>query len=196
MSTTTRMSIFLPSMLALLVIFVPALFLLVFLPLALLSLVFLPWCYLFWSFCSLCHLPDLFATGATFCNDSSSFYYSFPPFCSSPLFCSSSFSFFRCTGSSGISYQNLIVHFCYTTPISLSLIQVFRASLLLFKEDYVVQRSISSLKISRKRLQFDIDKTNKNKLQYQPVVASREEKTKILMFSCSGCISELKLNIE
>lgn len=42
---------------------------------------------------------------------------------------------------------------CYTTPISSSLIQVFRSILLIFKDDYAVQHSVSLLKRFKKQLQ-------------------------------------------
>lgn len=56
--------------------------------------------------------------------------------------------------------------------------QVFKSTLLLLEKDYVVQRPVNLLTISRKQLQLNIDKANKKLLPYQLlVVAIRKEKT-------------------
>lgn len=41
-----------------------------------------------------------------------------------------------------------------------------------------------------------MDKTNKNKFQYQPVIVSKEKETIWLIFSYYRCTLEVKLNIE
>lgn len=43
-------------------------------------------------------------------------------------------------------------------------------------------------------MQFDTNKANWNKLQYQPVAASREEEIVRLMFSYCECTSDIKLS--
>lgn len=53
--------------------------------------------------------------------------------------------------------------------------RVFRSISLPLKYDYAIQRLVSLLETSKKRLQLDIDKDNKKKLYDQPVAAIREE---------------------
>lgn len=116
----------------------------------------------------------------------------FAPFCPSA---SSPFFFPRFFRSGDIYYQDLNVYH-NTTYIFSSLIKVLTSILLLLENDDVVQCLVNPLETSRKRLQLDIDKTNKNKLWYQPVVAIREKKIVRLLFSCHVYSSEIKLNIE
>lgn len=52
----------------------------------------------------------------------------------------------------------------YTISISTSQMRVFRSISLPLKYDYAIQRLVSLLKTSKKRLQLDIDKDNKKKL--------------------------------
>lgn len=140
---TLSFQVLLPSTLPFLIFLLPALPFLVLLPSMLSFLSFCRWCYLPWSF--------------------SLFFYSSLYFYSSLLFYSSLFSFFYSSRSGNISHQNLNTHSCHTTPIFLSLMRVFKAISLPLKKDYMIQRSISLLKISRKRLQLNIDKANRNK---------------------------------
>lgn len=188
-----RMLVFWLSVLLFLVFLAVALFLLVFLLLTLYFLVFLTPAFLLLVFllpalASLVFLPLVlplrpFATGIVFHGPSLLFRF-FLHFCSSPLFCLSSFSFLRSFESSAVSHQDLNIHSHHVTSISFSLMQVFKTTLLSLEEDYAIQHSISFLRIYRKRLQFNIDKANKNKLRYQPVAAWKEEQTVRLMFSC------------
>lgn len=69
----------------------------------------------------------------------SSFLFCFlPRFYSSPLFFLSPFPFSYYFGFGGIFQQDLNAHFRHVTLTSISLIQVFRATLLLLKKDYMV----------------------------------------------------------
>lgn len=63
---------------------------------------------------------------------------SLPLFCSFLRFHLSLFSFPYFAKSGGVSHQNLNAYFCHATPPFPSLIRVFRATLLLLKEDYAV----------------------------------------------------------
>ncbi len=185
MLTRTRMPVFLPPTLFPLVLLPPTLPFLVLLPPALPLLVFQPP-----ALPSLALLPPRHPPGPS--NPGPSF----PIFCSSSRFCLSPFSFPHSTRSGDVSHQDLDAHFRHATPTFLSPMRVFRATLLPLEDDYAVQRSISPLETSKKRLQLDIEEANRNKLWCQPVVASREEETVRLVFSCCGWTPEVKLNIE
>lgn len=165
MPTTTRiltikMLVFLSLMLYPLVFLSLALFFLVLLLLTLPFLVFLLLEFLFLILLSpilpllvLLPLVLLFlgiSTPRITPSDSLNHDFSSPFFYFLSHFCLSLFSFPYSTRSGSISHQNLDAHFCYTTPPSLFLMQVFKATLLLLEENYVVQHSISLLGISRK----------------------------------------------
>lgn len=173
--TTTRVPVylllvlsfllFLLLLLLLLVFLSLALHLLVFLPLTLPTLVFLPLAlpsliflllglpflvffllvWLFWFSYFRCHLLNSFTTGTVSIgplNHGLSFLF----------FCSSFFSFPHFSRSGCSSYHDLNTHFHHANHISPSRIQVFRVILLLLEEDYTIQRFISLLKTSKKRL--------------------------------------------
>lgn len=56
------------------------------------------------------------------------------------------------------------------------------------------ESSVNCYKISMKRLRIEVDKTNKKKLRYQVIAATKDKETICLIFSYCTCTPKVKLN--